>query len=174
VGGGPTGIEYAAELRDFVQGDISKWYPELANKFKVLLVEAMPSVLPMFSSKLVDYTMKTFKDNNIEVLTRHQVKDCGPKSVLVKAPSGEDKEIPFGLLVWAAGNTLRPISKDLISQLPTYQTERRGLKVDDHMRLEGAPEICEFRKWKCYVPEMSPLKPRTDLSAIFFLYRCYW
>lgn len=27
VGGGPTGIEYAAELHDFLTDDLSKWYP---------------------------------------------------------------------------------------------------------------------------------------------------
>lgn len=27
VGGGPTGIEYAAELHDFLVEDLSKWYP---------------------------------------------------------------------------------------------------------------------------------------------------
>lgn len=32
VGGGPTGVEFAAELRDFVKDDLSKWYPEIANR----------------------------------------------------------------------------------------------------------------------------------------------
>jgi NADH:ubiquinone reductase (non-electrogenic) len=27
VGGGPTGVEYSAELRDFLVDDVVKWYP---------------------------------------------------------------------------------------------------------------------------------------------------
>lgn len=49
VGGGPTGVEYAAELHDFLLEDLTQWYPEIAGKIKITLVEALPSVLPMFS-----------------------------------------------------------------------------------------------------------------------------
>ncbi|KAF3930601.1 hypothetical protein ABW19_dt0204867 [Dactylella cylindrospora] len=44
VGGGPTGIEFAAELQDFFEEDLRKWVPEIADKFKVTLVEALPNV----------------------------------------------------------------------------------------------------------------------------------
>jgi NADH dehydrogenase FAD-containing subunit len=67
VGGGPTGIEFAAELQDFFKEDLSKWFPgiigffkrtahclEIAQQFKVTLVEALPSVLPSFSKSLID------------------------------------------------------------------------------------------------------------------------
>jgi len=54
VGGGPTGIEFAAELQDFFKEDLEKWFPEIADKFKVTLVEALPSVLPSFSKSLID------------------------------------------------------------------------------------------------------------------------
>lgn len=62
--GGPTGVEYAAELhvsffevrrlalcvlQDFLVDDLSQWYPEIANRVRITLVEALPSVLPMFS-----------------------------------------------------------------------------------------------------------------------------
>jgi NADH:ubiquinone reductase (non-electrogenic) len=44
VGGGPTGIETAAELQDFFKDDLKKWVPELANKPTVTLIEALPTV----------------------------------------------------------------------------------------------------------------------------------
>lgn len=31
VGGGPTGIEYAAELHDFLEEDLTRWYPGKRN-----------------------------------------------------------------------------------------------------------------------------------------------
>lgn len=36
---------------------------------------------------------------------------------------------------------MRPITKDLMAQLPEHQTEKRGLKVDDHMKLVGTSDI---------------------------------
>lgn len=32
VGGGPTSIEYAAELHDFLMTDVKRWYPDLRDK----------------------------------------------------------------------------------------------------------------------------------------------
>jgi NADH:ubiquinone reductase (non-electrogenic) len=44
VGGGPTGIETAAELRDLFKDDLKHQIPHLSDKVKVSLVEALPSV----------------------------------------------------------------------------------------------------------------------------------
>lgn len=44
VGGGPTGVEFAAELQDFFEQDLRKWIPEIADRFRVTLVEALPNV----------------------------------------------------------------------------------------------------------------------------------
>ncbi len=44
VGGGPTGVEFAGELQDFFENDLKKWIPEIAQNFKVTLVEALPNV----------------------------------------------------------------------------------------------------------------------------------
>lgn len=44
VGGGPTGVEFAGELRDFFEQDLKKWVPEISDKFRVTLVEALPNV----------------------------------------------------------------------------------------------------------------------------------
>ncbi|KDN43963.1 FAD/NAD(P)-binding domain-containing protein [Tilletiaria anomala UBC 951] len=140
VGGGPTGVEYAAELRDFVRGDLKKWYPEVADRVRVTLIEALPSILPSFSKTLIDYTISNFKEQEIELKLKHMVKDVDAEHVHVQDPSGERILIPYGLLVWAAGNTARPITRDLMAQLPATQTNRRGLTVDEHMRLHGAED----------------------------------
>lgn len=50
-------------------------------------------------------------------------------------------QIPYGLLVWATGNTSRDITRKLMAALPEHQTQKRGLLVDDHLRLLGADGI---------------------------------
>lgn len=105
---------------------------------KITLIEALPNVLPMFSKQLITYTEQTFKQNKIDLLTKTMVKEIKPKSVIVANPAGERVEIPFGLLVWAGGNTLRPITKDLMAKLGQAQPNRRGLTVDDRMVLAGS------------------------------------
>lgn len=131
VGGGPTGVEYAAELQDYLVDDLKKWYPEIADRLKITLVEALPNVLPMFSKKLIEYTESTFKDNQINLLTKTMVKDVQEKHITVQDADKVIKDIPYGLLVWATGNTSRGITRNLMSKLPETQTNRRGLAVDD-------------------------------------------
>ena len=67
----------SGELHDFLTEDLRSWYPELASSIKLTLVEAMPSVLPMFSKQLIDYTVSTFKEEKIDVLTGTKVKEVG-------------------------------------------------------------------------------------------------
>lgn len=51
------------------QEDLKSWYPELHPYMRLTLVEALPSVLPMFSKELITYTEKTFKESRIDIMT---------------------------------------------------------------------------------------------------------
>ncbi|KAH8823257.1 putative NDE1-mitochondrial cytosolically directed NADH dehydrogenase [Flagelloscypha sp. PMI_526] len=137
VGGGPTGIELAGEFHDFLVEDLRRWYPELANHVKITLVEALPSVLPMFSKQLIDYTLSTFKASNIDVLTKTMVKEVKPKAVVLQMPDGSINEVPVGMVFWAGGNKQRKVTTDLMASLPETQKNRRGLTVDNHFSVAG-------------------------------------
>ncbi|KAI1102817.1 FAD/NAD(P)-binding domain-containing protein [Jackrogersella minutella] len=145
VGGGPTGVEFAGELRDFFDEDIQKLIPDIAPRFKVTLIEALPNVLPMFSKQLIDYTESTFKEEHINILTKTMVKKVTDRTVEaeVTGPDGKKSSItiPFGLLVWATGNTLRPIVRDLIGQIPAQKDSRRGLAVNEYLVVQGTRDI---------------------------------
>ncbi|KAJ3996261.1 pyridine nucleotide-disulfide oxidoreductase-domain-containing protein [Lentinula boryana] len=138
VGGGPTGIEVSGEIHDFLEDDLKAWYPELAGRIRISLVEALPSVLPMFSKQLIEYTESTFKESKIEILTKTMVKEVKDRSVVLQMPDKSIQEVPCGMVVWAGGNKGRKITQDLMAQYPNVQTNRRGLTVDDQLRLAGA------------------------------------
>ncbi|KAJ3505381.1 hypothetical protein NMY22_g17607 [Coprinellus aureogranulatus] len=140
VGGGPTGVELSGELHDFLEDDLKHWYPELAGKVKITLVEALPSVLPMFSKQLIEYTESTFKESKIDILTKTMVKEVKDRSVVLQMPDKSIQEVPCGLVVWAAGNKGRKLTQDLMAKFPETQTNRRGISVDDHLRMKGAED----------------------------------
>ena len=145
VGGGPTGVEFAGELQDFFEEDLRKWVPEITDNFHVTLVEAMDKVLPMFSKQLIDYTEKTFKEESITIRTNTQVKKVNEKTIEAewkKADGTKEKEIiPYGLLVWATGNAVRPVVRDLMSQIPAQKDSRRGLAVNEYLVGNGTENI---------------------------------
>ncbi|KAL9563798.1 hypothetical protein ACKAV7_012040 [Fusarium commune] len=145
VGGGPTGVEFAGELHDLFEGDIKKLIPEISNRFKVTLIEALPNVLPSFSKKLIEYTEDTLREENIDIKLKTMVKGVTEDYVEAKCtdPDGTKQtlRIPYGLLVWATGNAVRPIVRDLMGKIPTQQDSSRGLAVNEYLAVQGTRGI---------------------------------
>ena len=145
VGGGPTGVEFAGELQDFFEQDLKKWVPEITGDFHVTLVEALPNVLQSFSKQLIEYTESTFKEESITIRTKTMVKNVTDKYIEAEftKPDGtkEKERIPYGLLVWATGNALRPVVKDLMSQIPAQKDSRRGLAVNEYLVVNGTENV---------------------------------
>ncbi|CZS98889.1 hypothetical protein WAI453_008502 [Rhynchosporium graminicola] len=145
VGGGPTGVEFAGELQDFFDQDIKKWIPEISDKFKVTLIEALPNVLPMFSKQLIEYTESTFKEEKITIMTKTAVKKVTETTVEAEATGPDGKKttqvLPYGLLVWATGNAVRPVVRDLMSSIPAQKDSRRGLAVNEYLVVQGTKDI---------------------------------
>jgi NADH:ubiquinone reductase (non-electrogenic) len=145
VGGGPTGVEFAGELQDFFEEDIKKLIPDISNRFHVTLIEALPSVLPSFSKQLIDYTESTFKEEKIDIRTKTMVKKVTDKTVEaeVTGPDGKKQQVvlPYGLLVWATGNAVRPIVRDLFAKIPAQKDSKRGLAVNEYLQVQGTQDI---------------------------------
>lgn len=145
VGGGPTGVEFAGELQDFFEEDIKKLVPHISPKFKVTLIEALPNVLPSFSKQLIEYTENTFREEKIDIKTKTMVKNVTSETVEaeITKPDGTRERIviPYGLLVWATGNAVRPLVKDLITRIPAQKNSRRGLAVNEYLVVQGARDI---------------------------------
>lgn len=99
----------------------------------------------MFSKTLIEYTEKTFKDEKIDVRTKTMVKNVTEKYIEaeVTRPDGtkEKQVIPYGCLVWATGNTVRGVIRDLMSQLPQQMNSRRGLAVNEYLVVDGTEGI---------------------------------
>lgn len=145
VGGGPTGVEFAAELQDFFEEDLKKWVPGIAKDFKVTLVEALPNVLPSFSKQLIEYTERAFQQESISVMTQTMVKGVTKDCITAEStrPDGtkETVEMPYGLLVWATGNAVRPLILDLMASIPEQRKSRRGLQVNDYLVVNGTENV---------------------------------
>ncbi len=145
VGGGPTGVEFAGELQDFFEEDIKKLIPDISDRFRVTLIEALPNVLPSFSKQLIEYTESTFKEEKIDIKTKTMVKRVTDKTVEadVTGPDGKKQTVilPYGLLVWATGNAVRPVVRDLMAKIPAQKDSRRGLAVNEYLVVQGTRDI---------------------------------
>jgi len=145
VGGGPTGVEFAGELQDFVDQDLIKWYPGISKEIKVTLVEALPNILTMFNQKLIQYTKDVFNEENITLRLQTMVKKVDKNLITasIKKSDGttEIEEIPYGVLVWATGNGGREITKNIAGQLDGQTSANRGLLIDEYLKAIGSDSI---------------------------------
>lgn len=145
VGGGPTGVEFAGELQDFVDQDLSKWYPEISKEIKVSLVEALPNILSMFNKKLIKYTEDVFSEENISLKLQTMVKKVDSKVITASIKNADGtttmEEIPYGVLVWATGNGGREITKNIAGQLDGQTFANRGLLIDEYLKALGSDSI---------------------------------
>ncbi|QEL63235.1 hypothetical protein CJJ09_005433 [Candidozyma auris] len=111
-GGGPTGVETAGELQDYIDQDLKSWMPEVASELKITLVEAMPHVLNTHINLLCSHVVKEVNDKNVYAVSKENPNDV--------------KEIPYGMLIWATGNAKRPIVGNLSSKIEEQKNAKRA------------------------------------------------
>jgi NADH:ubiquinone reductase (non-electrogenic) len=128
-GGGPTGVEVAAEIDDLIDEDLRHSYPELAPRARVVLVEALERLLTSFDEALSDYTRRHFLRAGVEVRTQAKVRAIERDRVVLEG--GE--VLPCGLVIWAGGNA--PVS--FVASLGEPLDRRGRLIVDGSLRLPG-------------------------------------
>lgn len=150
VGGGPTGVEFAAELADFINTDVRKSFPTVASEFRVSLIEALPGILPMFDKEIGQQVKDHLKSAGVEVNTETMVKGVNDTAITLARKGVEGTEtLDYGALVWVAGIGARPITKKLAAAFG--QSNPRGLEVDPFLRVKGANSNEVFALGDCTV-----------------------
>ena len=90
VGGGPTGVEFAAEFSDFVNSDVQRLYEGLRNDpVKITLVEAFPNILNVFKKDIGQKVEEKLKERGVDVLTNTMVTGATKDSVTLKSKGVE-------------------------------------------------------------------------------------
>ncbi|ESZ89832.1 hypothetical protein SBOR_9783 [Sclerotinia borealis F-4128] len=110
VGGGPTGIELAAEIDELIQEHLGAVYPRLKGLCTISIYDVADRLLGQFGEKLSEYAMEKFENRGgVKVKTGKHIEEIKRHSMMVK----EEGEVPFGVVVWAVGNTAGKLVGDL-------------------------------------------------------------
>lgn len=161
VGGGPTGVEFAAELHDFVMKEIRACYPGLIQDVRITLVDAGDHILGAFDKTLSDYTTRHFQRENIQVLT-------GIRTVKLekeRAILSDGSEIPFGMVVWSTG--LGPTIAVNNFDLPKDKASR--IQVDEFLRVQGREDIYALGDCSCVVGRNHPATAQVAMQEGSYL-----
>lgn len=141
-GGGPTGVEFAAELYDMLNEDLCRFYPRiLRNEISVHVIQSRSHILNTYDEALSKYAESRFAHDQVDVLTDSRVQEVREDRIIFsqKTPDGVvTKELPMGFCLWSTGVSQAPFCQTLAKQL-SNQNNRHALETDTHLRLTGTP-----------------------------------
>ncbi|KAK1378867.1 hypothetical protein POM88_025611 [Heracleum sosnowskyi] len=162
VGGGPTGVEFAAELHDFVSEDLVKLYPKVKDFVKITLLEAGDHILNMFDKRITVFAEEKFQRDGIDLKTGSMVVKVSDSEISTKEiKNGQISSIPYGMVVWSTGIGTRPVIMEFMKQIG--QANRRVLATDEWLRVERCNSI--YALGDCAT--INQRKVMEDISAIF-------
>eukprot|EP00808_Paulinella_micropora_P007179 g55014.t1 len=154
VGGGPTGVEVAAELQDLVSEDLchmadpnntsghSLYKNALRAGTNVTLIQSADRLLNNYDKHASEIAEKTLAEAGVKILlnTRTVKVEKGAVTIYDKVTKKQET-LPYGICVWATGVGPRSLTSKLIDKIPA-QTNKRALRVTEKMELikgEGDP-----------------------------------
>ncbi|HLR42035.1 MAG TPA: NAD(P)/FAD-dependent oxidoreductase [Pseudogracilibacillus sp.] len=131
-GAGFTGIELVGELAEKVP-QLCKKYDIDRRKARIINVEAMPSILPMFDKDLVEYAKQSLADRGVEFRLGTAINECTEDGFIV----GEDNEkIEAGTIVWTGG-----VTGSSVLGKSGFELNRGKVTVDGDLRAPGHDNV---------------------------------
>ncbi|MCA1856333.1 NAD(P)/FAD-dependent oxidoreductase [Massilia oculi] len=135
IGGGATGVELAAELREASRAYVTYGFDQLDVKrdVRITILEGAPRVLAPLPEKVSAAAADLLAKRGIQVVTNCRVTQIDRDKVIDK----DGKVYPAKLCVWAAGIKAPALLATL--GLPTAKGGQ--VEVDAHLRVKGADDI---------------------------------
>ncbi|KAH0830678.1 hypothetical protein J3R83DRAFT_2133 [Lanmaoa asiatica] len=157
-GGGPTGVETAAEIYDFCQEDIVKYvgtfalvcfpflcmcclqFPKLCREeVSIHVIQSREHIL---NTLMLSVWQDKFRRDKVDLITLARVHSVHHDHVVytVRSPDGAilQHEIPTNFVLWSTGIAMNPLTKRISDLLPN-QVHKKAIEVDAHLRVKGAP-----------------------------------
>jgi len=136
VGGGPTGVEFAGELTDFLLRDIDRMYPHLTDYWTVSLADGLPVLLgPFQNDKLQKHAAKHLVEKQkVNLYLGDGVTAVDKGQLTLKSGT----QLPFSTLVWCAGIKPLPFVADLDV---TMDDKGRQILTEKQLNVVGEQDI---------------------------------
>src|SRR6266699_3439700 len=149
VGAGPTGVEMAAAIGGLAHKTLIADFRHINPKqARIVLVEAIPRILPAFDERLANKARDALTRLGIEVRTSSPVEAIDSEGVVV---AGE--RIPAKTVIWTAGVAASPAGQWLGTE-----TDRAGrVKVGSDVSVPDHPNIFVLGDTSSFTQDGKPL-----------------
>nr|CCC94044.1 putative NADH dehydrogenase [Trypanosoma congolense IL3000] len=149
VGGGPTGVEFSADLAEFLRHDVKGINPELLQYCRVTVLEA-GEVFSMFDLRVREWGKRRLDALGIRIV-KGSVVAVKEKEVVTK----DGGVFPAGLVVWSTGVGPSTLTKEI----KVDRTPQGRISIDNHMRVlrNGSPIQDVYAIGDCAADSNNPL-----------------
>ena len=170
AGGGFAGIETAGELMDLLL-DARKYYPTIHKEdLRVIVVEALPMILPGFNEKLAGFAKEKMTDRRIDIRLKTAITSFDGNEVttksLAKNPKYPNDEpisdvIRTKTLIWTAGVT--PVNTIKRSM---FKTEKGKVIINDYLEVSDFPGVFAIGDCALHIDPKTerPLPPTAQIA----------
>lgn len=143
VGAGPTGVELAGAIGEMSRFTLAKDFRNIDSKqARVMLIEAGPRILPMFSEKLASRAMRDLEHLGVQTWTSSRVTAISPAGVEL---SGE--QIAAATVLWAAG-----VKASEIGEQSRFDCDPQGrIMVQSDLSIAQYPHILVAGDQCCFL-----------------------
>lgn len=160
IGGGATGVELSAELRNTAEvlGAYGLHQLDPRRDIRITVIEAAPRILSALPERVSSKTEALLRKLHIDVLTNEKVSEIRQNTVLMAS----GKSIPADLTVWAAG--IR--APEILATLGLPVNRLGQVMVSLTLQTEVDPDIFAFGDCaSCPWPEKdSTIPPRAQAA----------
>ncbi|MGO1922352.1 MAG: NAD(P)/FAD-dependent oxidoreductase [Jeotgalicoccus sp.] len=133
-GGGFTGVEFLGELVETLP-ELCKIHGIDYSNVKITCVEAMPSMLPMFSDELTQYAVDFLESRGVEFMLGTAIVAANENGFVVKV-NDEEVQLEASSVVWTAGVRGSRLMEE------SFEGVKRGrIVVKEDLTIEGYPNI---------------------------------
>ena len=174
VGGGFAGIETGGEVNDFLHDALDYYHNIKKEDISVIVIEALPSILPGFNEKLVKFAHKKLEEKGIKILLNTRVVSFDGKNVIINKltkPTSDIKPktvLTSHTLVWTAGVTPVEIIKNSLFKTNKGQIiVNEFLEIDDFSGVFAIGDCSQFNEAisKRYPPTAQLAEAHAKLAA---------
>jgi NADH dehydrogenase len=120
VGGGPTGVELAGAIGEMSRFTLARDFHNIDSKLaRIILVEAGPRILPMFSDDLAGRATRDLERLGVQVWTSSKVTRIDEDGIEISS-----ERVEAATVLWAAG-----VEASKLGETCNLETDRQGRVV---------------------------------------------
>jgi NADH dehydrogenase len=142
VGGGPTGVEMAGQLKELSRRALRRNYRRInPQDARVVLVEGTEHLLASMGARVSRLTEHKLTRMGVEIHLGATVSDMDDDCVEITTSDGDKRQIPAATKIWAAGTRASGLG-GLLAEGADAELDKAGrVKVDPDCSLPGHPEV---------------------------------